>query len=1054
MLVGLGEAIAPVSSRFPPLKSSFNRHTSKENTMNELMTRQLFSLVAQLSQPGIDTPEEAALIFSGPQFFIALISGLVLAFGFQLLLTNLSLAAGISYVGHASSSSGKSSGGPSPRKISLAVGFWTLITVSLALFFACWLAVKLSLYNSALLGAITGLVIWGTYFSLLFWVSSTTVGSLIGSVVRTATSSFNSLVGTATAALGAKAASNQVFETAEAVAAAVRKEMSQGLENSDLLESVQDYVATLRSPQLETESLESEFERMIKSSNLSSLADASMLDQLDRSAFEDLVSRRTDLSRQEVKRVANRLYRIWQREIGQASGQSPLVDLVQYVQSARPGERVTEQLSDRLDQFLDEYRRQGQQQQSSGILSQGLTTLMGAVMGSTDLSDLDVEKIGAKVQQVKSQLVDQGTTLTHQLPGTADRYSVVKADVENYLLTTYPWQLRSDRLKTEFRDLLYDIDADAGVLRAELEPLNRPYFEEILSGRGLLTPEEIERTSQLLESVRIQVLKEVVDIDRFEQAKALLSKVDVFLRQTPKAELLSEMGGEAFVSLIADDQASFDDLQVRYSEMNYGFLAERLQARDDLSEAEVQLLAAQFEQLRNQTLADAHSLQDQVKLRVQDQWQQLQDYLRNTGRTELNPEGIQQDVNVLLKEPEAGMHRLRQRLAQFDRESLIQLLSQRDDLSEADVRRIVRDVEGTWYQTVNAPAKLTAQAKAKYDEATQAITNYLRRTGKPELNPDGIQRDLQTLMNDPQAGAEAIKSRLAAMDRDTLVQLLSQRDDLTEAEVNQIIDDILVAIRDIIKAPRRLARRAQREVMSFEQALEDYLRNTQKPELNPDGIKRDLQILMNDPRVGRQRLSERLSQMDRDTLVALLAQRPDMTREEAEAAIAQVLSVRDEVLAQIRNLQATIQDVIDRLLTRIRIYLDSLDRPELNYEGIRRDLRTLFDDPQTGFESMKHRFAQFNRDTLIAVMSSHEDISEADADRLVSQIESARDSALRKAERLEQEVESRVQALKHQAQQQVEETRKAAEAAAWWIFSTATVSAIVSAIAGSLAVIG
>ena len=136
---------------------------------------QLVMLLAQLSDPGIDTPEEAALIFSGPQFFISLISGLVLAFGFQLLLTNLSVAAGISYVGRSSSKG--SSGGLSTGKISAALGIWTVITVGLALFFACWLAVKLSLYNSALLGAITGWVLWGTYISLLLWVSSTTVGS-------------------------------------------------------------------------------------------------------------------------------------------------------------------------------------------------------------------------------------------------------------------------------------------------------------------------------------------------------------------------------------------------------------------------------------------------------------------------------------------------------------------------------------------------------------------------------------------------------------------------------------------------------------------------------------------------------------------------------------------------------------------------------------------------------------------------------------------------------------------------------------------------------------
>ncbi|MEM7649814.1 MAG: MFS transporter, partial [Cyanobacteria bacterium P01_A01_bin.70] len=379
--------------------------------MSEIFTGPLISQLAQLAQPGIDTPEEAALIFSGPQFFIALLSGLVLAFGFQLLLTNLSLAAGISYVGHSSSSSsnGKSSGGPSFGRISLAVGFWTLITVSLALFFACWLAVKLSLYNSALLGAITGLVIWGTYFSLLFWFSSTTVGSLMGSVVRTATASFNSLVGTATSAFGAKAASNQIFETAEAVAATVRKELAHGLNDSDLLDSLQDYVATLRSPQLQTDDLEEVFQDLIKGSNLSTLGDAEALNQLDQGTFEELVRSRTDLSRQESDRLAGRLYRIWQREIGQASGQQPLVDLVDYVKSARPGDRMATTVGDRLDQFLDEYRRRGQQQQSSpGLLSQGLNTLMGAVMGSTNLSDLDAETITTKVKQVKSELVSQG----------------------------------------------------------------------------------------------------------------------------------------------------------------------------------------------------------------------------------------------------------------------------------------------------------------------------------------------------------------------------------------------------------------------------------------------------------------------------------------------------------------------------------------------------------------------------------------------------------------------------------------------------------------------
>jgi hypothetical protein len=46
-------------------------------------------------------------------------------------------------------------------------------------------------------------------------------------------------------------------------------------------------------------------------------ADRDALAQMDRGAFEQLVSRRTDLSPQETRRVADRLYKSWSRALGQ-----------------------------------------------------------------------------------------------------------------------------------------------------------------------------------------------------------------------------------------------------------------------------------------------------------------------------------------------------------------------------------------------------------------------------------------------------------------------------------------------------------------------------------------------------------------------------------------------------------------------------------------------------------------------------------------------------------------------------------------------------------------
>ena len=101
----------------------------------------------------INTAEKAALAFSGPKFFVALVAGVVMAFAFQFVLTNLGVALGISMAGGSSSPSDShkesDSLGGTIRKIGFALGLGTLISVTVALFFASLFAVKLSLITSA-----------------------------------------------------------------------------------------------------------------------------------------------------------------------------------------------------------------------------------------------------------------------------------------------------------------------------------------------------------------------------------------------------------------------------------------------------------------------------------------------------------------------------------------------------------------------------------------------------------------------------------------------------------------------------------------------------------------------------------------------------------------------------------------------------------------------------------------------------------------------------------------------------------------------------------------
>jgi len=212
-----------------------------------------------------------------------------------------------------------------------------------------------------------------------------------------------------------------------------------------------------------------------------------------------------------------------------------------------------------------------------------------------------------------------------------------------------------------------------------------------------------------------------------------------------------------------------------------------------------------------------------------------------------------------------------------------------------------------------------------------------------------------------------------------------------------------------------------------------------------------LKLLLNDPKLGASKLSDRIAQMDDSTVVALLAQREDMTEEEAQAIVARVADVRNQVVGQLRSIQHSVESALDRIFASIRDYLQSLERPELDYYGIKRDINTMLDDPKSGFEAMRHRLSQFDRDTLVAIVTSHDSISERDAYRVIDQVEAAKNNVLKKAESLERQVEGRLNAVKAQTQKQIEDTKAAAEAAAWWLFLTAAVSAGAAVIGGIVA---
>jgi hypothetical protein len=940
--------------------------------MNIILADRLVQLAQIEIAPGAFVVENPTAAASNSNLALGVLAGIAMAFAFQLLLTNLSVAL-VASPGTPDLDSDADDDDESlldtVRGIETKVGLGVLITASIALFAACYLAVRLTLVDSAFVGAVVGVTIWAVYFTVVMWLGSSAVGSLLGSIASTATSGLQGLMGTATAAVGANVAKNQVISTAEDVTAAVRRELTAGFDPTSIQKTLQSSLSGLKLPDLDLDKIGSQFEKLIKESDLKDLANSDLLSNVNRQTFVDLVGSRTDLSKQDINKIADRLEGTWKQVSGKGGTDVPS-QLLDLLKSVNPEELNPDELTGKLQAIVKGSNLGGGNGGSlvNQALQVGLSTLIGKVVQNTNLSDLDVEKVATQVNKIKAAVLSsgEGGTTAPAASGTEESrpFSVIQADLQDYLLSSPAWKLSQANVKQEFKDVVFDPQADPAAIRQQLEPLDRNYFVQTLSMRDDLQPDSIESLANY-----------------FDEAKS-----------------------EILDSTRVPDTAAVPALD----------------------------LQAKAQELRGKVEA----------------------YLRDTNKEELNPDGIERDIKVLFDDPQAGIDALKERLSQFDRDTLVQLLSQRQDLDEDQINKAIDRIDAARQSALAAPRQLTEQAKAQYEKTTTAISEYLRKTNLSELDPDGIKRDLQTLLDDPKAGAGALRERLSQVDRETLVKLLTQQGNLTEEQVNQSVDQLQSAISSIVKAPRRLASRAKKQAVDFEANLENYLRNTNKDELNPDGIKRDLGLLLKDPSAGFNSLGDRVSKFDRGTFVSLLSQREDISEYEANEIADRVESTYKSLTEQLQKIQQTFQSSIDSLFGQVRDYLNSLERPELNYEGIQADFSKLFDDPQAGFEALGDRLGQFDRETLVAVLSSREDISEADANRIIDKIESTRDGVLQRAQQVQLEVKKRIKKIQKQTRQQAIETQKVAAGAAWWLFSTAVTSLAASAVAGIIAVKG
>ncbi|MBD2019775.1 hypothetical protein H6F43_06185 [Leptolyngbya sp. FACHB-36] len=863
---------------------------------------------------------------SGSPVLVTLATGLMIAFAVQLLLTSFGIAAGMTALGliFRGRSSAKvseaaierdsiedpikqSSSSGTAGKIGAAVGLGTLFTVNTVLFIACFLAVKLSLVTSVAIGAILGIVIWSGYFLILVWIGSSAVGSLLGSIANTLTAGVQGLITSVKTVLGGKP-NRPLPDALQEQAAATQsglQELRQELQavrqdQSSLDRSLHEYLQTLQPPKPDLQAIGREFAEALNGSELQSLTRQGLL-TLDRQTLVDLVTSRTDFSKQDVHQIVEQLETVWREREA-----DPIADLTTFLQSAQPEQLTSEELSARLSRIPEPSTMQGA---LSGQIQpkQMMQQLARTVWRRVDLSDLDVSKV---IQQLQAFIQDAPA-------GSEPRsFNPIQTDVEDFLLQAYPWHLTRKTVQIEFKDVLLDPEADPIAVLRQLEPLNRDAFVSLLRQRDDLSNAKIERIADRLEAVRQEVLATLQTAGNAESHRFLAEVAD-YLQSAKLSTLKPAAIKRQLKQMLQTTDLPLEQWRDRLQALTPEALIHAGLGTE--GDRIWKLLAT----ARDRLLSDLSDLQTQSQSAVQQIWSRLEQYVRDPDHT-LTVRNLQRQLKTLLKDTKLDPVLLRYALPEFDREAVIGWLTARQNLSHARILQVADQLESLWPSLIVKPAadhaptekppRRVAVRRVIAEEEPDVIESYLREADREDLIGEGAETLKRLFQSIAQRSPQAF---LAQVDRTHLASLLSQRSDLTEAEVQHLLDQADGARQQLVEQLQTLQQAAQTALSTLLDQFRQSLSAIELPELDYDRLKSELSQLLAEPQTQLEALgdaiTDRWQDANRDAITALLKARDDISESFAHEVVDRIDAVRLGVLQQANALQQDANRRMDAL---------------------------------------------------------------------------------------------------------------------------------------------
>ena len=365
-------------------------------------------------------------------------------------------------------------------------------------------------------------------------------------------------------------------------------------------------------------------------------------------------------------------------------------------------------------------------------------------------------------------------------------------------------------------------------------------------------------------------------------------------------------------------------------------------------------------------------------------------------------------------------------------------------------------------------------------QINQKIDDHIKHMEAAGPDYEQVKEDMINLLKDIRI-EETSDTHDGELDTETFIKLASEQSSLSKSDVKKLTRTFKEAQQaakqgeghedKAKKVAAQLTQQSEADIDGYVQQIEEYLRSTDKEEVSPEAIRDDIERIIEHPRNAQSIITNRAQQLDRSTWVALLEQNKQMNHDRAEKVVSYVEQAIDYVAHKADDVQGKQQDAEARVgqantpaagkakqlseqaEAKVRNYLDGLGRPELQYDSLKWDLEKIMNDPKVAPQVIKRRIEQFDRETLMSLLTSNERLSRSDVEGLSRRIDETKRRVLTRMEETERQAEIALERAKQEALHQAENARKTAAAAAWWLFGTAVASGAAAALGGWVAIL-